>query len=290
MKDFLSIREFSEFSGIETSTLRYWDNIGLFSPIKRSTENNYRYYSPEQIISVNFIKVMSSLNVPLKAIGEMQKERNPAKIVKFIEQQQKLLDMEMQRLRECYSIIHTRGELIQYGMHLETGFKIVDGSGPSVRGQAEKEIWVDETEISVLYEEDKLLVLGPPNEWVEGEGFYEPFKKFCDQADKLRINLNFPIGGLHESTEIFLKKPECPDNFFTIDPMGNYKRPAGYYLTGFARGYYGEVKNLAKRMEEYIKENSLKTFGPVFTIYLHDEVCIKDPDRYLAQVTVAVSK
>ena len=290
MKDFLSIQEFSEFSGIETSTLRYWDNIGLFSPVKRNKENNYRYYSPEQIIAVNFIKVMSSLNVPLKTIGEMQKERTPAKIVKFIGQQQKLLDMEMQRLRECYSIIHTRGELIQYGMRLENGFNTADGIGAIGGSQAEKEVWVDETGIFILYEEDKFLILGPQNEWVEGEGFYEPFKKFCNQSDKLRINLNFPVGGLHESIEMFLEKPECPSNFFTIDPMGNYKRPAGYYLTGFARGYYGDLKNLAERMKEYIKENSLKTSGPAFTMYLHDEVCIKDPDRYLAQLTVAVSK
>jgi len=68
MKNQLTIKEFSELSGIDASTLRYWDEIGLFSPAHRNTENNYRYYAPTQIIAINFITVLSRLNIPLKTI------------------------------------------------------------------------------------------------------------------------------------------------------------------------------------------------------------------------------
>ena len=290
MKELLSIQEFSLFSGVEASTLRYWDNIGLFTPAERDPLNNYRYYSPQQIIAVNFIKVMSSLNVPLKTIGEMQQERNPAKIAELIEQQQKLLNIEMHRLRECYSIIHTRQELIQFGMLLEDGFRIVDGKRINKTNPPENATQVDETKISVLYSEDRPFILGPPNEWVAGEAFYKPFKNFCAQAAELRINLNFPIGAYHNSMEDFIEAPGCPQHFFSTDPMGNRKQPAGNYLVGFTRGYYGEMGDVAARMAAYATENCLKIFGPVYVIYLHDEICLKDPSQYLVQVSVAVAE
>jgi len=266
VKDFLSVKEFSRLSGIENTTLRYWDDIGLFSPAKRDPENNYRYYAPEQIIAVNFITVMSSLQVPLKMIGEMEGERSPENIVDLIEQQENLLDMEMRRLRESYSIIHTRRDLIKIGMR-------ADVSQITVHGLIERSI-----------------ILGPPNRFKEGEGFYEPFMLFCKQAKTQRVNLSYPIGGYHESMERFLAKPGEPDYFYSLDPTGSTKRAAGDYMVGYARGYYGEFGDLPERMAAYAEGNGLTCHGPVYTIFLHDEICMKDPFQYLSQLSVAVSK
>jgi effector-binding domain-containing protein len=75
-----------------------------------------------------------------------------------------------------------------------------------------------------------------------------------------------------------------------MDPTGNRVREAGDYLIGFSHGYYGELDDLADRLDAFVKENSLTLSGPVFTLYLHDELCMRDPSQYLAQVCVAVSK
>jgi len=290
MKDFLSIKEFSQFSGIEQTTLRYWDDLGIFMPAKRDPENNYRYYTPDQIIAVNFITVLSSLNVPLKTIGEIDNERTPEKIVRLIEQQEKLLDMEMRRLRECYSIIHKRREFMNYGIKLMAGFNIVDGVRIDADESHADAIPIDVSKISVMYRDDAAAILGPRNHFDESGEFYKPFMNFCNHAEELRINLNFPIGGYHDNMESFLKAPGQPDYFFSMDPTGNVKREAGNYLIGFSLGYYGQFGDLAHRMETYAKENSITTFGPVYTMYLFDEICVKDPSQYLAQVCVAVKK
>ncbi|MCL2588023.1 MAG: MerR family transcriptional regulator [Oscillospiraceae bacterium] len=289
MKDFLSIQAFSKLSGIETTTLRYWDDIGLFPPAKRDPLNNYRYYAPDQIIAANFITVLSELNIPLKTIREMDRKRTPEIISELLEQQEKSLDMMMHRLRQCYSIIHTRRELINYGMKLQKGFRVVDGKRMVSETTSKEGLWIDADKISVLHREDKALIFGPRNEFNEGEGFHEPFTNFCNRAEELRINLNFPIGAYHDDMESFLKAPGEPNHFFSIDPSGNRKREAGNYLVGFARGYYGQFGDLPERMSAYAKENALTISGPVYTIYLHDEICIKDPSQYLTQVCVAVS-
>ncbi|MCL1847727.1 MAG: MerR family transcriptional regulator [Coriobacteriia bacterium] len=266
MKDSLTIKEFSKLSGIETTTLRYWDDIGIFSPAKRDPGNNYRRYAPEQLIAANFITVMSSLNVPLKTIARVEDERDPEMIMEMIEQQEKALDREMNRLRECYSIIHTRRELINYGLK------------------------VDESKITVMHMEEKEIILGPPSEFEEGKSFYEPFLQFCREAKSLRVNPSLPIGGYHGSMEDFLRAPDQPSRFFSLDPTGNVKCPAGEYLVGYTRGYYAVFGDLPERMAAYARENSLTFHGPVYSTYLLDEICYKDSDQYLAQISVAVKR
>ena len=265
MKDFLSIKEFSRLSGIETTTLRYWDEIGLFCPAKRNPENNYRYYEPAQVIAVNFITVMGNLHVPLKTIDEIQVRRDPESIMALIEQQENLLALKMRRLQEAASVIHMRRSLIKAGLKAEV------------------------TEISVQELPQRALILGPPNTGFSAEGgFYLPFMKFCNQAKELRINLNYPIGARHSNLEAFCQAPSEPQHFFSLDPTGNACWPGGTYLVGYARGYYGNFGTMPEKMAAEAKKRGLRCTGPLYTIYLHDEICLEDPAHYLSQISVAV--
>ena len=266
MKDLISIREFSKLSGVATSTLRFWDDIGLFSPQERNQENNYRYYTPDQIIAINFIKVLSDLKVPLKTISDADQIRNPETIVQLIRLQEMKLQQEMEEMRVRYSIMFTRREMILSGMS------------------------ADITKVGIEPRLESGIIMGPRNEFAEDGSFHEPFTRFCQAAHELRINLSSPIGGYHDSIESFIDKPGRPDYFFSIDPTGNHKITEGEYLTGYSLGYYGELEDLAERMRVYADENALNLTGPAYTMYLHDEICVKDPSQYLAQVCVAVSK
>ncbi|MDR1669067.1 MAG: MerR family transcriptional regulator, partial [Oscillospiraceae bacterium] len=249
MKEFLTIKEFSRLSGIQQTTLRYWDEIGIFSPVKRNPDNNYRYYAPEQIIAVNFITVLSGLNIPLKMIGAISSERTPENVMHLIERQESQLDMEMQRLRECYSIMHTRLELIRYGMRLV----------------AEKNTGTGEGSITLQRRDRRAFILGPPNAFGKDETFIEPFMRFCRQSEEMRVNLSYPVGGYHTDINSYLKTPGQPERFISLDPTGNRYRAEGLYLVGFFRGNYGETGDLPERMDRYIKEHKLKVSGPVYS-------------------------
>ncbi len=290
MKEFLSVNEFSKLSGIEKTTLRYWDEIGLFSPVKRDPDNNYRYYSPDQLIAVHFVTVMSTLNIPLKIIDSIKKERNPKSIILLIEQQEKYLDQEMRRLQECYSVIHERRTLMLEGIRALKGVPIMPGSELNGALPAGGIIEKSEPVIDVVHMEEQSGILGPPNEFGEGEDFHDPFSRFGMKANELRINLSYPIGGFHETPEGFINEPGRPDRFISLDPMGNHKRPAGNYLVAYARGYYGRFGDLPEKIKAYTAENDLTLNGPVYTVYVHDEICIDDPSKYLVQVCVAASK
>jgi len=287
MKDYLTIKEFSKLSGIEPTTLRYWDDIGLFSPAKRGEDNKYRYYSPQQMITINFINVLSNLEIQLKTISEME-DRTPSLILRLIRKHERVLDQEMRKLQESYSVIHTRESLINFGMEVIKGFYVKDGVRVLNDSSKEGCSFVSVDTVTLLNREEMPYILGPANDFSGKESFYGVFMNFCKKAEELSINLNFPIGAIHTSMDSFLESPSNPDYFISLDPSGNRKSGAASYLCAFEYGYYGDFKKLPERMAVYAKENQLKLKGPVYTIYLLDEISVKDPSEYLVQVAIEV--
>ena len=259
----LTIKKFSEMSDLEQSTLRYWDEIGLFKPAYRNPDNGYRHYAPEQIVLINFIKVLSSLNVPLKTIADVSENRSPEAILHLMEQQEELLDAQLNRLHASYSTIHTLRDIIRRGMEAP-----------------------DAAHISVQSLDAMPITLGPANE--EGHDFYRSFVRYCQHAKANRINLNNPIGGYYGSMKRFLETPCVPARFFSIDPHGHDARAAGRYIVGYARGHYNRLEEAALRLEEFAAGRNLEAGGPVYVIYLRDEISEKDSADYLAQVCAAL--
>lgn len=259
-----SIQEFAKISGVEASTLRFWDNAGVFSPICRDEKTNYRSYTSAQLPALNFVTALSALGIPLDKIAELRSERDPDKLLETLQKIEQEMDMEMRSLRLRYSMIHARRELITLGMK------------------------VDEAAISVVKFDVKNMILWPRNTYRKGDTFLEPLSALIHDTPDLHIDLNFPVAGRHDSFESYVKDPGRPENFLTIDPLGTYKRKAGEYLVGYARGYFGEVGDLPDRMLSYAQENSLTMTGPVYTMYLIEEICTNDASQYLASCSVEV--
>ena len=267
MKGLYPIKEFSKLSGVGAATLRYWDEIGIFSPTKRDPVNNYRYYTAAQLLALNFVTTLSDLGIPLKTIGEMRNERSPDELLSLLEKRERELDTELRTLRMRSSIIHARQELVRTGLKIE-----------------------DETKIEVVHLDARDYILWPRNEYKEGDTFLDPLAAFINQSFEHHVNLCFPVGGCWDSMESFIKDPSKPEHFISLDPFGTRTQKAGEYMVGYTRGYYAEMGDLPFRMEQYAKEHSLYTYGPLYTIYLYEETCTKDTAEYLAQSYIAVSK
>jgi len=265
MKVYLTVKEFSKLSGIEVSTLRYWDDAGIFTPAKCDPDSGNRYL-PQQIIAVNLIAVLSGLNLPKKDIAAIENERTPESIIDLMDRQADELESQIRSLRERYEILHTRRNLIKIGLDAE----------PSL--------------IAVCDLPERAFVLGPTVEPKEDAGLYGPFMDFCMRAQGIRVNLNFPIGARHDSMESFLRTPGKPQNFMSLDASGSGKRPAGKYLVAYHRGFYGEFGDTALRMQAFADENGWQCTGPVYTLYLHDEICLRDTSQYLSELSVAVTR
>ena len=263
-QDLLSIKEFSDLTGVKQSKLRYYDEIELFQPVKRG-ENGYRYYSAPQTIAVNSLNVMHSMNIPVRKFSSLKKERTPKQILELLQKHELELNQELYKLQQAYSIIHTYCELIREGMQADE--------------QAISRRWMDMMPIE----------LGSINDFSNGF-FYDSFFRFINQMADRKINPAYPAGGYYENMGAFIASPGYPTRYFIHFPEGREKKEAGEYLVGYARGYYGEVGDLPKRLKSYAEENSIAITGPVYEAYLHDEVSIADPDQFLIQASVLIQK
>ena len=261
----LSIKQFSKFTGVKQSTLRYYDDIGLLPPAERG-ENNYRYYMPQQIITLNFISVLINLGIPLSTIKEMTLKRTPEKVIDLLSRQEEKLDYQLYELRTAYYIIHTFRNNIQAGLNSKEG------------------------DIQLENLNKMNIVLGPENDFDGQKSFYEPFINFYNSANDYKINLRYPIGAYHNDMETFIKAPGQPNRFFSIDPIGNIGQVEGKYLTAYRRGYYGQFGDIADRMDSFAKKNGLAFTGAVYVVYLLDEISVVEPENYLSRIAVGVTK
>ena len=259
-----NIKTFSNLVGINASTLRFWDNAGVFLPSERNENTKYRFYSQEQLITVNFIKVLSNLGVPLKKTAELEPERTPEVLLDLIKEQDSELNRKLKSIQEAAMVFNVRKTLIEQGVRAE------------------------EDTISVQRINTLPIVLGPQIDFEESDGFYQELINFRENAKALRINTDLPVGILHSSLEAFETAPCEPERFFSVDPFGNQSAPGGDYIVAYKRGSYGDFGDLPERINAFAKENKLSCVGNVYCVYLFDEFCVNDPSQYLLQASVRV--
>jgi DNA-binding transcriptional MerR regulator len=229
-------------------------------------ENGYRYYSPQQITTVKFLTLLRALEIPLKKIRELVTHRTPKTLLELFTEQEQRLDDEIKRLRRAKKILSSFHESIATGLE------------------------VDETVIAVHHMKKRRIHMGQPTNFSNRKAFYDNFLKFCGETVHGGWSVDYQIGGYWDSMYSFNYSPGQPSRFFSLDPDGEECIKEGDYLVGYTRGYYGVTNDLPARMEKYAKEAGLEFTGPVYNIYLHDEVCMADPDSYLLQAFAAVKQ
>jgi DNA-binding transcriptional MerR regulator len=259
----ISIKRFSKLTGIKGSTLRYFDSLGLFSPAERG-ENNYRYYQPQQIITINSIQLLLDLDMPIREVCAIEKNRSPRSVMEALGEKELELEKELRRIERSYNVIHTLRTLIETGLSVE------------------------EDQIYLRHLNKTPMIIGADNNFERGDNFYDTFLKFCAEAKSRNIDLRFPVGGLYTDMATFMDNPSQPAQYFSYDPSGLDIRESGNFLIGHTRGYYGQIAGVQDRMYAYAQEHELVPTGPVAVIYLHDEICVKEQDQYLCEVQVRV--
>ena len=95
------IGEFSKIVDIPVRTLRYYDEFGVLKPSHIDCFTGYRYYTEENIIECELIKLLKSLDFTLEEINEYKDSLNETiietKKQQYIKQIQ-LLKLKFKRL------------------------------------------------------------------------------------------------------------------------------------------------------------------------------------------------
>lgn len=100
-----SISEIAKMMGVESSTIRYYDQMGIFPNIKRI--NGRRVFTDEDFKWLRVLKCMKRINMPVKKIQEYVAlaQKGDATLKEryaLILEQKRLIEKEIAELQECY--------------------------------------------------------------------------------------------------------------------------------------------------------------------------------------------
>ena len=97
--EWLTIGQMAKLNGVSQQTLRFYDKMGLLSPLYRGEDNRYRYYNIRQSAVLDIIQYMKSQGVGLKDIKHQLDSQDLDYIEKALRQKQRQIDEEIQDLK-----------------------------------------------------------------------------------------------------------------------------------------------------------------------------------------------
>lgn len=115
-----TIGEMAKMHNIAESTLRYYDEKGIFHPSIVDPQTNYRYYTIDQFSLLDTIKFLRQLNIPLKEIKKYIDERNPAYALNLLEKQQEMMLKKQRDIEYALAKMEHRIHLIKKATKAET--------------------------------------------------------------------------------------------------------------------------------------------------------------------------
>ena len=264
-REYFSISDFAKFARTTRDTLIYYDKIGLLSPVSRG-ENNYRFYSHNQLGIINLIRTLQILGMPLADIRRLKNKRSPELVDVVLENQIRLLDDEIDELVTARKLLNTLKTTIHN--HLD----------------------VDETSIEIRFLQEEPILLGEQNDYSGDRNDYDALYSFYAYCDKKyhNLDLNYPIWALFSEERILRRDWKWPDRYYFYSPEGHDKRPSALYAIGYTRGGYGQSGDLYERMLEYIDKKGFQICGPAYEEYPLNEICVLEEKDYLLRVMITV--
>ena len=247
-----------------SSILKYCDQ-GLLAPVPSETERSYCIFDPRQIPQLYLLKTLRELGLSQEQILDYGQIRTPETTAQMLRQFGGSLADKIVALQAQLDILESHASLMEEGRATEPG-KIELRTLPAR---------------SIRRSELKSHIIPTKN---------TEYLRFSCGNVRLKGNAGCPLGYAYHKLQDFLEKPEQPAQLVSFDPQGPELRPAGEYLVGAVNSYYNEKNDLAKCMSDYALQNGLEFCGPAYTVYLLDVASVTDPERYLLQVAVQVSR
>ncbi|WP_419960595.1 MerR family transcriptional regulator [Psychrobacillus sp. BM2] len=109
---YLTIGEVAKLSNISVQTLRYYDQIDLFKPMEINPSNQYRYYQNTQLYYLDIIKSLKYLGLSLEEVKSVLTLK-PEELVVYLENQEKRIEEQFQRLNKTKQVLQRKKEQIQ---------------------------------------------------------------------------------------------------------------------------------------------------------------------------------
>ncbi len=268
-KIYMTTGEFAALMGISKHTLFHYDEIGLFSP-EQVTEKGYRLYSLYQMEALEAILILRDLGMPLKEIREFLQVRTPKELMRIFAERETQISREIQKLENMKDWIGQRKR--KMSMILQQDFKQIQ-----IRHYPERYYLfrqVDGTSENDFIEKANALILD--------------FKKTEQRRD-------YEVAYLVDEKKLAKGPYDAYNNVILLlerkpTHMSYQVRPEGDYLTGYHVGDWRSMGEAYERLEQYRRENGIKTKNVYMERDLVDQLAVQHAEEYVTEISVQLDE
>lgn len=92
------VGEIAEYFGVSRDTLRLYDKVGILSP-QKDPHNQYRVYTREDLIALDFVMRLKKINIPLEDIKMLVNDCTIERMEAMMQVQAKILEDKLEELK-----------------------------------------------------------------------------------------------------------------------------------------------------------------------------------------------
>ncbi|WP_100405583.1 MerR family transcriptional regulator [Bacillus solitudinis] len=277
MKQRFRVGEVAKLFQLSTSTLRYYDEIGIFQPKYTDPDSRYRYYTLDQFVVLDTIIFLKKNGFSIKDIQQQLDERTPENTKGLLERKLGEVEKEMENLKLVAKKIKSKISTIGEGLSLR--------ANPSLTYR-----WFPVRAISYLYNDSPIDLMKESDALflkdlealslagVSYEGFFTG--DFGTVVDIESLNNEGPVKYRavfellhHEKKD--LKASYLNEGMYACYPRsGPYETPKSNYFT------------LLNRVEK----DGYRMSGPPIELAMLDESVIQDETGYVTWIQIPVQR
>lgn len=268
-----TIGEMAKMHNIAESTLRYYDEKGIFHPSIIDPQTNYRYYTIDQFSLLDTIKFLRQLNIPLKEIKKYIDERNPSYALNLLEKQQEMMLKKQREIRYALAKMEHRIYLIREATKVKAKKMVI------------KEI-----------PQRKITAIAiAPNTTDDMFDYYiHLLQKNMKQIDNSLFSGD--IGVTVDKNALIQNNFQAYNSAFILleympfQVHGSDEIKAGIFACTYHLGPYEETDETYKKLMNYINQEGYEISGDSIEIGLIDWSVTENPQEQVTEIQIPVKK
>jgi DNA-binding transcriptional MerR regulator len=276
MKKRFRVGEVSKLFSIPQSTLRYYDEIGLFKPKYTDKENQYRYYTADQFVHLETIIFLRKIGLHIRDIQCHMEVRTPENTYELL--QKKLTKVQ----QEMYTLEMTARKINHKLSTLENGMGLFEHQVVTYKTYPKRPV-------SFLYH-DEPIDLNIDFEEIYVEGMNQEKSSSLNQGV-----FTGDIGAAVDPNSLYHDGPILYKSLFKLLWNRNLTEedaylPEGLYACYPHKGPYEDVAKSYSLLLNELNISGYKMIGAPIEIGIIDESVVKDQQHFVTEIEIPVQK
>lgn len=268
-----TIGQFSKIGKVSTKTLRYYDQIDLLKPVHVDRENQYRYYSDQQVLIILLIGELKEYGLKLEEIKAILDRQNLQLLKKFL--QKKILEID----NEVEKNLKLRHSIEKKLIKIESGGKLMETKDLKVELKEQEPLMVISRRATTRIENISVLI-----------------GKVVEEIYRLNLQPSGPVMTVYYDREFDAENADI-EVCIPINKNVNTEKSDGIKefkggLTACTKfvGPYSRLGEAYAKVMKWIEANGYQNSGEPYDIYLTDPRTTPNPDDFVTEVYFPVAK